>query len=404
MENVIVNFLNITDSKQAELDKKKLESQLRQAAKIEAVGTLAGGIAHDFNNILGIIIGSTEQAIYEIPEWNQASQNLDEIMTASLRARDLVRQLLSFSRKTEQEKRPTKIQTIIKESVGLLRASLPSSIELRSNIPADLRTIMADSTQIHQVVINLCTNAAHAMEENGGVLEVSLTEIELDDEFSSKFFHAGSGIYVQLSVSDTGSGIDPLVEDRIFDPYFTTKETDKWTGIGLSVVDGIVKNHNGAITVNSELNKGTTIKILFPVSEEVSVQEEAISEELLKGNENILFVDDEKALIKIGKQILERLGYKVQTSTNPVEALKRFRFNPNIVDLVITDMTMPQMTGDKFAIEILKIQPDMPIILCTGYSDKISRESADKIGIKKYIEKPVDISELSTVIREILDK
>ena len=404
LEKVIVNFIDISDSKQAELEKENLESQLRQAAKIEAVGTLAGGIAHDFNNILGIIIGNTELAIDDVPDWNPARQNLNEIKTASLRARDVVRQLLSFSRKTEQKKRPSRIDNIIKESVQLLRASIPSSVELRSNIVNDLQPIMADPTQIHQVVINLCTNAAHAMEENGGILEVNLTQIEIDEPSSYKFSQASPGLYIQLTVSDTGHGIDPMVEDRIFDPYFTTKETDKGTGIGLSVVHGIVKNHDGAIIVDSQLNIGTTIKVMFPVIEEKYIEEKKASGELLMGNENVLFVDDEKALLKIGKQILERLGYRVQTNTNPVEALEQFRSNPNMFDLVITDMTMPQMTGDKFAREILKIQPDIPIILCTGYSDKMSRESAKKIGIRKYIEKPLNTNELSTAIRKILDK
>ena len=311
---------------------------------------------------------------------------------------------LSFSRKTEQKKRPSRIDNIIKESVQLLRASIPSSVELRSNIVNDLQPIMADPTQIHQVVINLCTNAAHAMEENGGILEVNLTQIEIDEPSSYKFSQASPGLYIQLTVSDTGHGIDPMVEDRIFDPYFTTKETDKGTGIGLSVVHGIVKNHDGAIIVDSQLNIGTTIKVMFPVIEEKYIEEKKASGELLMGSENVLFVDDEKALLKIGKQILERLGYRVQTNTNPVEALEQFRSNPNMFDLVITDMTMPQMTGDKFAREILKIQPDIPIILCTGYSDKMSRESAKKIGIRKYIEKPLNTNELSTAIRKILDK
>ncbi len=397
-------FRDITFRKLAEEEKASLESQLRQAAKIEAVGTLAGGIAHDFNNILGIIIGNTELAVDDIPDWNPARRHLNEIKIASLRARDVVRQLLSFSRKTEQAKRSCEVSTIVKESVQLLRASIPSSVELRSNISTKLHPIMADPTQIHQVVINLCTNAAHAMEENGGILEISLLEIELDEAFSSKFFHTSPGVYIQLTVSDTGCGIDPLVEDRIFDPYFTTKGPDKGSGIGLSVVHGIVKNHNGVITIDSELNKRTTIKVMFPVIEKEFVRENIISEEVLMGNENVLFVDDEEALIKIGEQVLQKLGYKVQTSTNPVEALELFRSNQNMFDLVITDMTMPQMSGGKFAIEILKMKPEIPIILCTGYSDTINRESAEKIGIRKYIEKPLNKSELSRTIREILDK
>jgi PAS domain S-box-containing protein len=404
LEKVIVNFIDITALKQAEEEKDRLASQLRQAAKIEAVGTLAGGIAHDFNNILGIIVGNAELAMDDVSEWNPARNNLKEIKTASMRAKNVVRQLLSFSRKSEQEKRPIKIHTIIKESVQLLRASIPSSVEFRSNIPTDLATIMADPTQIHQVAINLGTNAAHAMEENGGILEMSLDEVELDEGSSAGYLHVNSWPYIQLTVSDTGCGIDPEIKDRIFDPYFSTKEVGKGSGIGLAVVHGIVKDHDGSISVSSEPAKGTTVKVLFPVINEMPAQENVTFEELPKGKENVLFVDDEKALTKMGQQVLERLGYKVEVSNNPVEALERIRSNPNRFDLVITDMTMPQMTGDKLVKEILKIRSDMPIILCTGFSEKINRDSAGSIGIRKYIEKPLDKRELSIVIREVLDK
>ncbi len=397
-------FRDITFRKQAELEKEKLESQLRQAAKMEAVGTLAGGIAHDINNILGIIIGNTELAIEDVLDLNPASQNLKEIKIASLRARDVVRQLLSFSRKSEQEKRLIEIQAILKESIKFLRASLPSTIEFISNIPADLKTIMADPTQIHQVIINLCTNAAHAMEKNGGTMEISLDEIELNGGFPAKYFDVKPGFYIQLTVRDDGCGIDPGIKNRIFDPYFTTKDTNKGSGIGLSVVHGIVKNHDGAISLHSESGKGTTLKIIVPVAHGKPFLGETNSEKLLKGNENVLFVDDETALINIGRQTLERLGYQVETSTNPAEALEQFHSNPSMFDLVITDMTMPHMTGDKFAAELLKIRSDIPIILCTGYSERISDENAGKLGIQKYIEKPLNIGELSLTIREVLDK
>ncbi len=400
---LIGTFQDITARKRDQKDRLRLESQLRQAAKIEAVGTLAGGIAHDFNNILGIVIGNTELAMDDVPEWNPARTNLNEIKTASLRARDVVRQLLSFSRKSEQKQRPIKISTVVKESVKLLRASIPTTIEFRSNISADHKPIMADSTQIHQVIINLCTNAAHAMEESSGILELSLAEVELNEEATANYNQINPGRYVQLTVSDTGSGIDHEIMDRIFDPYFTTKEVDKGTGIGLSVVNGIVKNHDGAISVHSEPNKGTTVKVLFPVIDEKPVQEKAISEVLPQGNEHVLFIDDEKALVKMGRQVLERLGYQVEVSTNPVEALEQFRSNPNRFDLVITDMTMPQMTGDNLVKEILNIRPDMLIILCTGYSEKIDKVSAEEIGIRKYIEKPLNKRELSIAIRELLD-
>jgi len=402
--SVCVVYRDVTELKQAEEEKKNLESQLRQAAKVEAVGTLAGGIAHDFNNILGIIIGNTELAMHDVPEWNPARNNLKAIKTASMRAKNVVQQLLSFSRKSEQKKRPIELHSILKESVQLLRASIPSSIEFRSNIPAELKTIIADPTQIHQVLINLCTNAAHSMEEKGGTLELSLAEVELDDVAAAEYFQIGPGQYVQLTVSDTGCGIESEIMDRVFDPYFSTKEVGKGSGIGLSVVHGIVENHNGSISITSEPTKGTTVKVLFPSINEMPVPEKVISEDLPKGTETVLLIDDEKALLEMGQQVLERLGYKVEVSNNPVKALEQYRSNPNHFDLIITDMTMPQMTGKELIQEILKIQPDMPIILCTGFSEKINRESAGEIGIGKYIEKPLNKRELSIAVREVLDE
>ncbi len=400
---VAVTFDNITARKQAEEEKAKLEAQLRHAHKMEAIGTLTGGIAHEFNNILGIIIGHAELAMEDIPEWNPARLSLGEIKTAGLRATDVVRQLLGFSRKTEQRKKPVKIHTIIKESMNLLRASIPTTIDIRSNIPKDLGIIMADPTQIHQILINICTNATHAMEENGGILEVSLTEVELDEDTSAHYHEIKSGPYIQLTVSDTGHGIDPEIKDRIFDPYFTTKEIDKGTGLGLAVVHGIVKNHDGAISVYSEPALGTTVKVLFPRIDERPTRETVLSNELPTGNEKVLFIDDEKSLVKMGQRILKGIGYQVDTRTDPLEALDLFRLNPDQFDLIITDMTMPQMTGDRLAKKILDIRQDMPIIICTGFSEKINEEKANKIGIRKYIEKPLDTRKLALAVREVLD-
>jgi PAS domain S-box-containing protein len=401
--SVCVVYRDVTELKKAEEEKNRLESQLRQAARVEAVGTLAGGVAHDFNNILGIIIGNTELAMMDIPEWSPARNNLKAVKTASMRAKNVVQQLLSFSRKSEQEKQPLKLHAILKESVQLLRASIPSSIEFRSTIPARLGAIVADPTQIHQVLINLCTNAAHAMDEKGGTLELRLVEVELDEAAAAEYLRIGPGRYIQLTVSDTGSGIDAEIMDRIFDPYFSTKEVDKGSGLGLSVVHRIVENHNGSISIASEPDKGTTVTVLFPAIDEMSVKEEVTSDALPTGTETVLLVDDEEYLLDIGAQILGRLGYRVEVSANPLEALERYRSDPDHFDLIITDMTMPHMTGKELIKEILITRPDMRTILSTGFSEKIDRERASELGIKKYIEKPLNMRELAVAIREVLD-
>ena len=394
---------DITERKQAEEERKKLEGQLRQSHKMEAVGTIAGGIAHDFNNILGIIIGNMELAIDSIEEWNPALLNLEEIKKASLRASDVVKQLLNFSRKTEQTKKIIDIHPMIKESIKLLRSSIPTSIDIQLNLPDTVKTIMADSTQIHQVLINLCTNAAHAMEKDGGILKIDLSEIELDTVAVTQFQEIQAGHYVQLTISDTGHGIDSATKAKIFDPYFTTKEIGKGTGMGLAVVLGIVKNHNGTISVYSEPGRGSTFKVLFPVAERKTVKDEPVFKDLPRGNESILFIDDEEGLVEIGSKLLKRLGYKVETRTNPAEALELFRSDTSQFDLIITDMTMPHISGDQLIKEILKIDPEIPVILCTGFSNKINSESAVRIGAKGYIEKPIDKNQLAYAVRKALD-
>jgi two-component system cell cycle sensor histidine kinase/response regulator CckA len=384
-------------------ERKHLEAQLQQAQKMEAIGTLAGGIAHDFNNILGIILGNAELAIDDVPEWNPARVNLDEIRIASFRARDVVRQLLSFARKTEVKKKPTNIAVIIKEALKLMRSSIPTSIEIRQNIVKEVDTILADPTQINQVLINLCINAAHAMIENEGILEVNLKNVELFENTASRYPDLKPGRYVNLIVSDTGHGISREDIDRIFDPYFTTKEVGKGSGMGLAVVHGIINGHDGKILVESEQGKGTTFSIFFPVIEAQAITESATLEGLPSGNETILFVDDEESLVKMGRQILERLGYKVETRTSSIEALELFTSKPHEFDLIITDMAMPKMTGDKLANQVLKERPDMPIILCTGFSEKIDEKTAREIGITEYIEKPIDMSEFAFNVRKVLD-
>jgi len=395
---------DITARKKAEEEKAALETQLLHAQKMESIGTLSGGIAHDFNNLLGIILGNAELAMDDMPEWHPAKFNLNEIRTASLRARDVVKQLLSFSRKTDPKQRPAKLVQIVEDALKILRSSIPTSVEIHQNISKDTDdTILADSTQINQVMINLFTNAAHAMEDTGGVITIGIENIDLDHVSAPIYPDLSPGNYVKLTVSDTGTGIDHEVKDRIFDPYFTTKEVGKGTGIGLSVVHGIVKSHNGAILVDSQFGKGTTFSIFFPVAEEAVVIEAEPDDEFPTGNERILIVDDEESMVDIGRKRLERLGYQVEARTDPVEALDLFRADPDQFDLVITDMTMPHIAGDNLVKEILKIRPDMPTILCTGFSEKIDEEKAKKIGVREYIDKPFDQGKLSRLVRKVLD-
>ncbi len=395
--------LDITKRTQAEEEQKKLESQLRQSHKMEAIGTIAGGIAHDFNNILGIIIGNMELAIDTIEDGNPAHANLDAIKKASLRASDVVKQLLNFSREAEHSKIPIDIGSIVKESIIFLRSSIPTSIEIESSIPESLTNIIADSTQIHQVLINLCTNAAHSMEKDGGILKIDLSEVELDNVTKTQFQEIDAGHYIQLIISDTGHGIDSKTKAKIFDPYFTTKDVGKGTGMGLAVVLGIVQNHNGAILLYSEPGEGSTFKVLFPATGEKTIKEEIDSKALPKGNETILFIDDEVGLTEIGRDLLERLGYNIVTKTDPVKALDLYRSDPSRFDLIITDMTMPHLTGDQLIKEILKIDSKMPVILCTGFSNKIDMEKAIKIGAQSYIEKPLDKNQLAYSVRKALD-
>jgi signal transduction histidine kinase len=395
---------DITERKQAEEEKRKLEAQLQQAQRMEAIGTLAGGIAHDFNNILSLILGYTELSINDVPEGSRARDNLDKLYKAGERARDLVKQILTFSRQREQEQKPVEIHLIVKEVLKLLQSSLPRTIEIRQNI-ATTGTVLADPTQIHQVIMNLCTNAYHAMLDKGGVLELSVEEVELDTEFTARHLGTDPGPHLKLTVTDTGYGMDKQVLDRIFEPYYTTRKESGGTGIGLSVVHGIVKNHGGVITVYSEPGKGTTFNVFLPRIE--SPEGVAETEEvgaLPRGNERILFVDDEPAIVDIGKGMLAHLGYRVETRTSSIEALEAFRAQPEKFDLVITDMTMPNMTGDELARELMVIRSDLPIIICTGFSGKISEEKAKAMGIRKLVMKPIVMSEMAKAVREALDK
>ncbi len=389
--------------KKAETARAQLEAQIQQAQKIESIGTLAGGIAHDFNNILFPIIGHTEIMIDETPHDSPFRESLNEIHTASLRAIELVKQILTFSRQDSNELKLMKMQPVIREALKLIRSTIPSTIEIKQHIQSKCGVIKADPTQIHQIVMNLSTNAYHAMKDTGGVLNVSLKEIELkENELTSPDMI--SGIYACLIIADTGVGMNNNIKERIFNPFFTTKELGKGTGMGLSVVHGIVSNMNGAIHVYSEPDKGSEFHILVPVVKIIPEKQDQLSIEPIQGGtERILLVDDEKSIVSMEKLMLERLGYQVDSRTNSIEVLKVFRDNPQKFDLVISDMAMPDIPGDKLAAELNKIRSDIPVLLCTGFSETMSEEKAASLGINGFLQKPILKKDLSLKIRELLD-
>ena len=380
------------------------ERQLQQVMKLQAIGTLAGGIAHDFNNILFPIVGYTELAMDDIPQDNQARQNLEEVLKATTRAKELVQQILTFSRQGGQERKPLLVQSLIKEALKLLRATIPSSIEIEPDVDEGCGHIMGDPTQIHQVIMNLCTNAYHAMQETGGILEVALKEVDISYEESVERVGMKVGRHLELKVKDTGHGMGPDVMERIFEPYYTTKELGKGTGLGLSVIHGIIKNHGGDISVSSQPGEGTVFTVYMPIIDDVDVEiKPEPSTAATQGNESILLIDDEKQIIDIEQQILERLGYTVTSKTDSQEALEEFAALPEKFDLVITDMTMPKLTGDQLALKLMDIRPDIPVILCTGFNETINEEKALSMGIDKYIMKPIVKDELARTIRTVLD-
>ncbi|MDA3886248.1 MAG: response regulator [Candidatus Delongbacteria bacterium] len=383
----------------------KLERQLRQSQKMEAIGTLAGGIAHDFNNTLTAILGYTELAKLELPEDNSTSSKLSEVLRAGNRAKELVKQILTLGRKTEQELIPVRVDLIVKEALKLLRASIPSTIDIRQDIQTLQGTVMADPTQIHQIVMNLCTNSFQAMEEKGGILGTSLEYTDITKfDVEKNEYDIKPGCYLRLLISDTGVGIKKTDIERIFEPYYTTKKVGEGTGLGLAVIDGIIKNINGFISVYSEIGKGSTFSVLLPYNkliDEIVVDEKI--DELPTGAENILFVDDEEQITALGKMILEDIGYKVTSTLKSNEALKIFRNDPNKFDLVITDISMPGLTGIELSNEMLEIRPDIPIILCTGFSKLLNGVRKDNTSIKQIIMKPFLKKELAVAVREVLD-
>jgi PAS domain S-box-containing protein len=384
-------------------EQKRLEAQLQQSLKMESIGTLAGGIAHDFNNILSSVFGFTELALDDAKKGTLQHENLKEVLIAGNRAKDLVKQILTFSRQVDQEQKPIQVKPIAKEALKLLRASIPTTIDIKENVQSN-SLVIGDSTQIHQVLMNLCTNAAHAMEDDGGLLTVSLSDVELDSEFVSNHPDLKPGPYLNLIVSDTGHGISPDVMEKIFDPFFTTKEKGEGTGMGLSVVHGIVRSHGGDIYVYSEPGKGSIFKVYLPAIERRLKPEERVERPIPTGIERILFIDDEPAIVNMGKQILKSLGYDVTTRTSSIEALELFKAQKDRFDLVITDMTMPQMTGDNLSRELMSIRPDIPVILCTGFSTRIDEKQAMDMGIRAFVSKPILKSEIAETIRGVLDE
>jgi two-component system, cell cycle sensor histidine kinase and response regulator CckA len=372
---------------------------------MEAIGNLAGGIAHDFNNILSGIMGYSELCRIQMQDRPKACRSIEQILKATDRAKDLVQQILTFSRKTEREKKPLMLSPIVKEVVKFMRASLPTTIEIIQTIDVTSDTIIADPTQMHQVLMNLCTNAGHAMKEAGGVLEIGLGKIFIKAE---DLLHRPSlrrGHYLELTVRDTGQGISQDTMVRIFEPYFTTKEKGEGTGMGLAVVHGIVKEHGGEIRVYSEVGKGTIFRVYLPLLEMQLEDEKDMEEAPLPGKgETILFVDDEKIVVDLNKQLLEGLGYRVMAETDPVRALEVYKEDPEIFDLLITDKTMPQLTGFDLAREIRSICTGMPVILCTGFQEKedMGKLAADRIN--QFIIKPARISSMAKAIRDVLDK
>ncbi len=385
-------------------EKKEMEGRLQQAQKMESIGDLAGGIAHDFNNILFPIVGMAELLLEDLSPDSLEYQNAKQILKAGKRGSELVQQILAFSRKADHKMVPLRVQQIIKEVLKLSRSTIPSNIEITQDLQGDCGFVMADASQLHQVAMNLITNAYHAVEQKGGNISVRLNEKTLES-WDLTDIPLKPGAYVILSVSDTGYGIDPAVMNKIFDPYFTTKEQGKGTGLGLSVVYGIIKEHGGEIKVQSDLGVGTTVDVYLPMLEKSSKAESAKDVEIHPtGSERILLVDDEESIANFEKQMIERLGYQVTLFTSSLDALSAFRGDPDAFDLVVTDMTMPKMTGDQLAKEMISIRKDVAIIICTGFSEKIDREKAKSIGIKDFLKKPASKSDFAKLLRKVLDE
>ena len=393
---------NITDKKAAEEDKRKLEVQLQQSQKMESIGTLAGGIAHDFNNILSSVIGFTELSLEEVAKNSTVEENLLEVHAAGLRAKELIKQILAFARQSGEEIKPIQPKTISEEIIRLLRSTIPATIKIKRQFESD-SFVMGNPIQLHQILMNLCTNAAYAMEDTGGQLTIKIKDVEIEQLPVNISTQLQQRKHVQLLISDTGKGIPPETINSIFEPYFTTKPSGEGTGMGLAMVQGIVESYGGRIVVDSKMGEGTTFTTYLPICNQQKTQSLYAPNTTPSGSERILFVDDETSVARMGGRMLGSLGYKVTTKSSSNDALKIFREQPKDFDLVITDMTMPDITGDLLAVEINKISPDIPVIVSTGYSTRISEKTVGETGIKALIYKPFLKADLARVIRKVLD-
>jgi len=394
-------LIDITERKQAEKERGKLQLQLLHAQKMESIGTLAGGIAHDFNNILSSILGYSELALLDLPPEIPLRNKLEAIYTSGIKARELVAQILAFSRKDEQVRSPIELHLAVEDALKLLRHAIPSTIHIQTEIDSNCR-IMGDPSRIDQIIMNLCTNAYQAMLATGGILEISLSRTEVGGK-AAKLAGIPSGFYGKLIIADTGFGIPAEQLERIFEPYFTTKEKGKGTGLGLAVVHGIVKSHKGAILVKSEVGKGTRFEVYLPLTRDESVAVHKTAKSIARGSEKILLVDDQEDVLQIETEMLEILGYEIKGMISAQEALDHFAGHSDQYDLVITDMTMPDMTGDRLAEQLRNIRSDILIVLATGFSELISREKAESMGIDGFLTKPVQLSDMAEMIRKVID-
>ena len=402
----VISFSDITVRQEAETKIRQSNTKLRQAQKMEAMGTLAGGIAHDFNNILTAMLGFSQLAQFKISHDDPAHGYLDQVLTAGNRAKDLIRQILTFSRQTEPEHRPIELQTILREVLTLMKATLPKTIEIQTEIAEKSGMVLADPTQLHQVLINLLTNAEHALRGQHGSIRVQLTHCLLDHDSLSNLPDLTPGHYYRLRITDTGTGIPNHILQRIFDPFFTTKEVGEGTGMGLSVVHGIILAHHGTITVESQVGMGTAFSIFLPYLDVTPALSSShpIPQPKAKQHGHILFIDDEEALATMGQQFLKHLGYTVTISTDAVAALELFKSNPYEFDAILTDQTMPKMTGDTLATKLLQYNPTIPIIVCTGFSHTLTPERAQQLGLRRLLHKPLLIQDLEAALEEILPK